>query len=76
MKYYSEQQLQEFGNRLVHKQEKIVVGYCRVSSNKQKDDLERQIENVKNYLIAQGKPFEIITDVGRRFNSNCHRIQL
>ena len=27
-----------------------------------KDDLERQIENMKLYLTAQGKPFEIISD--------------
>ena len=31
--------------------DRIVVGYCRVSSVKQKDDLERQIENVKTRLI-------------------------
>jgi putative resolvase len=35
--------------------DRIVIGYCRVSSNKQKDDLERQIENMKLYLTAQGK---------------------
>ncbi|GGA44198.1 hypothetical protein GCM10007416_16690 [Kroppenstedtia guangzhouensis] len=48
--------------------EKITIGYCRVSSNKQKDDLERQIENMQIYLIAQGKPFEIISDVGSGIN--------
>lgn len=37
--------------------DRIVIGYCRVSSNKQKDDLERQIENMKLYLNAQGKPY-------------------
>ncbi len=54
-------------------------GYCRVSSNKQKDDLERQIENVKTYMIAKGYSFDIITDikdrrsrVSRRFNSDCY----
>lgn len=45
-----------------------VIGYCRVSSNKQKDDLERQIENMKLYLTAQGKPFEIISDIGSGIN--------
>ena len=48
--------------------EPITIGYCRVSSNKQKDDLERQKENVKTYLTAQGKPFEIISDVGSGIN--------
>ena len=28
------------------------IGYCRVSSTKQKDDLERQEENMKTYLLA------------------------
>jgi len=33
-----------------------------VSSNKQKDDLERQVTNMQSYLLAQGKPYEIIQD--------------
>lgn len=32
--------------------DRLVTGYCRVSSNKKKDDLERQIENMKLYLTA------------------------
>lgn len=48
--------------------EKITIGYCRVSSPKQKDDLERQIENMKTYLISQGKPYQIITDIGSGIN--------
>jgi len=44
------------------------VGYCRVSSPKQKDDLERQEENMRTYLLAQGKPFEIISDIGSGIN--------
>ena len=31
----------------------ITIGYCRVSSNKQKDDLERQVENMKTDLLAK-----------------------
>lgn len=31
-----------------------IIGYCRVSSHKQKDDLERQIESVKAYMLAKG----------------------
>ena len=45
-----------------------VIGYCRVSSRKQKDDLERQVENLRTYLYAQGNPFEIITDIGSGIN--------
>ena len=46
----------------------ITIGYCRVSSHKQKDDLERQIDNVKTYLLAKGQPFEIISDIGSGIN--------
>jgi len=41
-----------------------------VSSNKQKDDLGRQIENMKIYLNSKGKPYEIITDIGSGINYN------
>lgn len=47
-----------------------MIGYCRVSSYKQKDDLERQTENVKKYMIAKGYQFEIITDIGSGINYN------
>ncbi len=45
------------------KRTKKVIGYCRVSSNKQKDDLARQVENVKTYMIAKGYSFDVITDI-------------
>ena len=45
-----------------------VIGYCRVSSNKQKDDLERQIDNVRMYMIAKGYQFEMIQDIGSGIN--------
>ena len=65
-RYYSEEQLNQIAGIL--NKPKITVGYCRVSSQKQKDDLERQIENVRIYLLAQGKPFEIISDIGSGIN--------
>lgn len=68
-RYYSEEQLKQVLR--TKPKSKTIVGYCRVSSPKQKDDLERQIENVKTYLLAQGKPFEIISDVGSGIN--CRR---
>lgn len=49
---------------------KKVIGYCRVSSHKQKDDLERQIENVKTYMVAKGYSFDIINDIGSGINYN------
>lgn len=65
-RYYSQEQL----NRVlgIKDPNRKVIGYCRVSSSKQKDDLERQIENMQAYLIAQGKPFEIIHDIGSGIN--------
>lgn len=66
-RYYSHEQLNQVMN-IKPKLDRIVIGYCRVSSNKQKDDLERQIENMKLYLIAQGKPFKIISDIGSGIN--------
>ena len=66
-RYYSMEQLKEFssGPRI---SEKIVIGYCRVSTPAQKDDLETQIQNVKSYMYAKGYKFEIITDIGSGIN--------
>lgn len=47
-----------------------MIGYCRVSSAKQKKDLEWQIENVKTYMYSKGYQFEIITDIGSGMNYN------
>lgn len=70
-RYYSQEQLNHFlGLKSVRKVNKKVIGYCRVSSNKQKDDLERQIENVKTYMYAKGYQFDIITDIGSGINYN------
>ncbi len=66
-RYYSHEQLNQVMN-ITPNLNRQVIGYCRVSSNKQKDDLERQVENMKLYLTAQGKPFEIITDIGSGIN--------
>ena len=66
-RYYSHEQLNQVMNIKPNLDRKI-IGYCRVSSNKQKDDLQRQIENMQMYLTAQGKPFEIISDIGSGIN--------
>ena len=47
-----------------------MIGSCRVSSAKQKEDLERQIENAKTYMYVKGYQFEIITDIGSGMNYN------
>ena len=66
-RYYSHEQLNQVMN-IKPNLNRLTIGYCRVSSHKQKDDLERQIENVRTYLIAKGQPFEIISDIGSGIN--------
>jgi putative resolvase len=67
-RYYSQEQLNHFLGIKGIKPDRKVIGYCRVSSNKQKDDLERQVANMQSYLLAQGKPFKVITDIGSGIN--------
>lgn len=68
---YSQEQRNHFlGLKSKDKRNKKTIGYGRVSSHKQKDDLERQIENVKTYRYAKGYQFEIISDIGRGINYN------
>lgn len=70
-RYYSQEQLNHFlGLKQEVQLNKKTIGYCRVSSNKQKDDLERQIDNVKTYMYAKGYSFEIISDIGSGVNYN------
>ena len=60
---YSEAQLQQI---LQKKSDvmRINIGYARVSSKKQEDDLKRQIELLELFLAKQGKSFKIISDIG------------
>lgn len=70
-RYYSQEQLNHFlGIKGIETKTKKVIGYCRVSSHKQKDDLERQIENVRTYMYAKGYQFEVISDIGSGINYN------
>lgn len=66
-RYYSKEQLNQVLN-IKPNTKRLVIGYCRVSSKKQKDDLDRQVENMKLYLTAQGRPYDIITDIGSGIN--------
>ncbi|OYT26515.1 MAG: IS607 family transposase [Thermofilum sp. ex4484_82] len=47
----------------IHEERKI-IGYARVSSNTQKDDLERQIELIKSYARERDWEIEILKDIG------------
>lgn len=64
-RYYSTEQLKLFQSS---NNERIVVGYCRVSTPSQKDDLETQVQNVKSYMYAKGYKFDIIKDIGSGIN--------
>lgn len=65
---YSDEQLSLF---VVKPTElKINVGYARVSSKKQIDDLNRQTEMLELYLTNKSIPYKIITDVGSGINYN------
>ena len=65
-RYYSAEQLKKFSHQ--ESQSNLVIGYCRVSTSAQKDDLEKQVENVKAYMYAKGYEFEIIRDIGSGIN--------
>ena len=47
---------------------KLTIGYCRVSSNDQKNDLIRQAQRVETYCIQHGWSYEIIQDLGSGMN--------
>lgn len=65
---YSEYQYNKYIGKLFYNTERINIIYCRVSSNKQKDDLERQVENAKRYAYSRGYQFEVVTDIGSGIN--------
>lgn len=78
-RYYSIEQLHSLQNKDIStstNSAKKTIGYCRVNSNKQKDDLVRQIDNVKSYMIAKGYQFEVISDIGSGINYNNKNLNL
>ncbi|NJS12981.1 MAG: IS607 family transposase [Microcoleus sp. CSU_2_2] len=46
----------------------LTVGYARVSSHDQKDDLKRQVLVLESYCAKHGWEFEIIQDLGSGMN--------
>lgn len=61
-RYYSDEQLLEYLNRDNLPKQLPIILYARVSTRNQKDDLERQVENLKQYAIAKGYLFEAIAE--------------
>lgn len=62
-RYYSDKQLNDYLGL-----NKKVILYTRVSTKQQKDDLENQIKNLKEYAYSKGYNFEIISDIGSGIN--------
>lgn len=67
-RYYSDEQLQAYLNKNNPQQELPVILYARVSTQSQKEDLDKQLENLKSYALSKGYSFEIITDIGSGIN--------
>lgn len=47
---------------------KLTIAYARVSSADQKEDLQRQIDNISMYCTARGYQFRVISDLGSGLN--------
>ena len=67
-RYYSEESILAYTQERKTKKNLNVIGYARVSSKKQSDDLERQINNIKSYISSKYDSFDIITDIGSGIN--------
>ena len=69
-RYYSEDSILAYTQERKTKKNLNVVGYARVSSKKQSDYLERQVNNIRDYLSNNFDSFDIITDIGSGINYN------
>lgn len=67
-RYYSDEQVDKYLNVDSDIDDRKIVLYARVSTKKQMDDLDRQIENLKTYAYTKGYSFELITDIGSGLN--------
>jgi len=75
-RYYSEDSILSYTQERKTKKGLNVIGYARVSSKKQTDDLERQVNNLKIYLDNKYKSYDIITDIGSGINYTKKGLQL
>ncbi|MFP3256644.1 MAG: IS607 family transposase [Candidatus Nanopusillus acidilobi] len=51
-------------NKPNESQSRLNIGYARVSSKEQEEELKRQVDLLELFLVKQGKPFKIISDIG------------
>jgi len=72
-KLYNKQDIYNIINRtqIQKPPEKRKIAYCRVSSNKQKDDLERQ----KDFFRLKYPKYDLVTDIGSGINWNRKGLQ-
>ena len=47
-----------------------IIGYARVSSHTQKDDLEKQVDAIKRYARERGWEVQILKDIGSGLSEN------
>ena len=73
-RFYTEEQLNQILNSSnVNQDEKqeLKIGYCRVSTHNQKNNLESQEEYLRSYTNAKGVILdEVLTDIGSGTNYN------
>lgn len=74
-KFFKEDLLRCVGARGYRITKKLTIGYCRVSSAGQKDDLIRQEQVVTNYCEQNGYKFKIIKDIGSGINYSKKGLQ-
>lgn len=67
-RYYSDEQIDKYLNVDSDIDDRKIVLYARVSTKKQMDDLDKQIENLKTYAYTKGYSFELIIDIGSGLN--------
>lgn len=67
-RYYSEESILSYTQERKTKKELHCIGYIRVSSKKQIDDLERQRVNIETILKEKYSSYEIISDIGSGIN--------
>ena len=67
-RYYSEDSILSYTQERKTKKDLHVIGYARVSSKKQSDDLEKQVDNLRTYIESKYSSYEIITDIGSGIN--------
>lgn len=73
--YTHKQYLEFVGETTDTNNSKVSIGYIRVSSKKQSDNLVRQAQLMESYLVSKSKPFEIIQSIGSGINYKNPNLQ-